>query len=201
MIALALSEDSISKRAHRDTIIESLAQLPESTRKARGYLPAVAMPDVIQRDIKCFDHMALTTTMQVIVHGRYSMTVPETVRLCAELRCAQGVQSSNHIMLTKRMWGTPQVLLLDEQMKELARRLMNDGSLLLFGRGYNYATALEAALKVKEVALMHRHGPTRVQPPVWQYQAVRLWQVVTGPSYHTPCIVACDVVVEPCAHS
>ena len=41
-------------------------------------------------------------------------------------------------------------------MQELARRLMNDGSLLLFGRGYNYATALEGALKVKEVALMHR---------------------------------------------
>ena len=54
--------------------------------------------------------------------------------------------------------ATLQVLLLDEQMKELARRLMNDGSLLLFGRGYNYATALEAALKVKEVALMHRHA-------------------------------------------
>ena len=33
MIALALSEDSISKRAQRDTIIESLAQLPENTRK------------------------------------------------------------------------------------------------------------------------------------------------------------------------
>jgi glucosamine--fructose-6-phosphate aminotransferase (isomerizing) len=54
------------------------------------------------------------------------------------------------------------VLLLDEQMKELARRLMNDGSLLLFGRGYNYATALEAALKVKEVALMHRHVFTSI---------------------------------------
>ena len=53
-----------------------------------------------------------------------------------------------------------QVLLLDQQMQELARRLMNDGSLLLFGRGYNYATALEAALKVKEVALMHRHVHT-----------------------------------------
>ena len=46
--------------------------------------------------------------------------------------------------------------MLDDKMKELARHLMNDGSLLLFGRGYNYATALEAALKVKEVALMHR---------------------------------------------
>ncbi len=35
MIALALSEDSISKRVHRDVIIESLAQLPENTRKVR----------------------------------------------------------------------------------------------------------------------------------------------------------------------
>ena len=35
MIALALSEDSISKRAQRDSIIESLARLPEQTRKAR----------------------------------------------------------------------------------------------------------------------------------------------------------------------
>lgn len=53
----------------------------------------------------------------------------------------------------------PQVLLLDDKMKELARHLVNEGSLLLFGRGYNYATALEAALKVKEVALMHRCRP------------------------------------------
>jgi glucosamine--fructose-6-phosphate aminotransferase (isomerizing) len=28
----------------------------------------------------------------------------------------------------------------------------------VFGRGYNYATALEGALKVKEVALMHSEG-------------------------------------------
>lgn len=42
-------------------------------------------------------------------------------------------------------------------MKEIAQHLVNEGSLLLFGRGYNYATALEAALKVKEIALMHRY--------------------------------------------
>ena len=35
MIALALSEDSISKRGQRDVIIESLARLPENTRKVR----------------------------------------------------------------------------------------------------------------------------------------------------------------------
>lgn len=49
-----------------------------------------------------------------------------------------------------------QALLLDKDMRQLAEELKGEGSLLLFGRGYNYATALEAALKVKEVALMHR---------------------------------------------
>jgi glucosamine--fructose-6-phosphate aminotransferase (isomerizing) len=49
-------------------------------------------------------------------------------------------------------------LKLDEQMLNLARTLVNENSLLLFGRGYNYATALEGALKVKEVALLHSEG-------------------------------------------
>merc|ERR1711935_481201 len=39
---------------------------------------------------------------------------------------------------------------LDAQMLELAKALKEEHSLLLFGRGYNYATALEGALKVKE---------------------------------------------------
>lgn len=43
-------------------------------------------------------------------------------------------------------------------MKDLARSLISEQSLLMFGRGYNYATALEGALKVKEVALMHSEG-------------------------------------------
>ncbi|KAH7278868.1 hypothetical protein KP509_38G060600 [Ceratopteris richardii] len=41
---------------------------------------------------------------------------------------------------------------------ELAALLMDEQSLLVFGRGYNYATALECALKVKEVSLMHAEG-------------------------------------------
>lgn len=51
-----------------------------------------------------------------------------------------------------------EVLKLDGEMKELAMLLMGEQSLLMFGRGYNYATALEGALKVKEVALMHSEG-------------------------------------------
>jgi glucosamine 6-phosphate synthetase-like amidotransferase/phosphosugar isomerase protein len=49
-------------------------------------------------------------------------------------------------------------LRLDIQVRDLAERLKNEQSLLVFGRGYNYATALEAALKVKEVTLMHSEG-------------------------------------------
>ena len=49
-------------------------------------------------------------------------------------------------------------LSLDEKIKRLAAKLKEEHSLLVFGRGFNYATALETALKVKEVALMHSEG-------------------------------------------
>eukprot|EP00850_Spirogloea_muscicola_P000557 SM000002S05637 [mRNA] locus=s2:1328957:1332236:+ [translate_table: standard] len=51
-----------------------------------------------------------------------------------------------------------EVLKLDGEMRELAAELVKEQSLLVFGRGVNYATALEGALKVKEVALMHSEG-------------------------------------------
>jgi glutamine---fructose-6-phosphate transaminase (isomerizing) len=47
---------------------------------------------------------------------------------------------------------------LDGQMKSLAERLKDSQSILVFGRGYQYATCLEAALKVKEVSYVHTEG-------------------------------------------
>jgi glucosamine--fructose-6-phosphate aminotransferase (isomerizing) len=49
-------------------------------------------------------------------------------------------------------------LRLDAQVQELAAELKDEQSLLVFGRGRNYATAMEAALKVKEVSYMHSEG-------------------------------------------
>lgn len=49
-------------------------------------------------------------------------------------------------------------LKLDSKIATLASSLQNDHSLLIFGRGSNYATAIEGALKVKEVSLMHSEG-------------------------------------------
>lgn len=74
-MALALAEDSISKRERRDEIIDELAGLPE---KMKGFL-------------------------------------------------------KKH----------------DVAMKQLAHQLKDCNSLLFFARGNNYATALEAALKVR----------------------------------------------------
>jgi len=51
-----------------------------------------------------------------------------------------------------------QCLALNDSIRKLSEQLKGEQSLLMFGRGYNYATALEAALKVKEVTLMHSEG-------------------------------------------
>ena len=47
---------------------------------------------------------------------------------------------------------------LNDRVRDLAEQLKNEQSSLVFGRGRNYATAMEAALKIKEVSYMHSEG-------------------------------------------
>ncbi|XP_030370188.1 glutamine--fructose-6-phosphate aminotransferase [isomerizing] 2-like isoform X5 [Scaptodrosophila lebanonensis] len=51
-----------------------------------------------------------------------------------------------------------EVLKLDKVVQELAKDLYQHKSLLIMGRGYNFATCLEGALKVKELTYMHSEG-------------------------------------------
>lgn len=51
-----------------------------------------------------------------------------------------------------------EVLKLDTKVQELAKDLYQHKSLLIMGRGYNFATCLEGALKVKELTYMHSEG-------------------------------------------
>ncbi|XP_065372019.1 glutamine--fructose-6-phosphate aminotransferase [isomerizing] 2-like [Calliphora vicina] len=53
---------------------------------------------------------------------------------------------------------TRDVLKLDSKIQELAKDLYQHKSLLIMGRGYNFATCLEGALKVKELTYMHSEG-------------------------------------------
>ena len=50
------------------------------------------------------------------------------------------------------------VLELDEKVHMIAKGLYEKRSLLIMGRGYNFATGLEGALKVKELTYMHSEG-------------------------------------------
>ncbi|XP_019940911.1 glutamine--fructose-6-phosphate aminotransferase [isomerizing] 2 [Paralichthys olivaceus] len=50
------------------------------------------------------------------------------------------------------------VLALDEKIKTIANELHEEKSLLVMGRGFNYATCLEGALKIKEITYMHSEG-------------------------------------------
>lgn len=47
---------------------------------------------------------------------------------------------------------------MDKQMKAIAERLKKNTSILLFGRGYHYATCMEGALKIKELSYIHTEG-------------------------------------------
>ncbi|KAK9368316.1 hypothetical protein V1509DRAFT_623731 [Lipomyces kononenkoae] len=52
-----------------------------------------------------------------------------------------------------------EVLALNDRIREMAEtHLVNQKSLLLLGRGYQHATALEGALKIKEISYMHSEG-------------------------------------------
>merc|ERR1712121_245061 len=51
-----------------------------------------------------------------------------------------------------------EVLKQDDKILEIAQDLHEQKSLLIMGRGYNFATCLEGALKVKELTYMHCEG-------------------------------------------
>lgn len=51
-----------------------------------------------------------------------------------------------------------QVLTLDKQILDISKELYLEKSLLIMGRGYQFATCLEGALKVKELTYMHSEG-------------------------------------------
>ncbi|XP_046859829.1 glutamine--fructose-6-phosphate aminotransferase [isomerizing] 2-like [Xenia sp. Carnegie-2017] len=84
-----------------------------------------------------------------------------------------------------------EVLAVDKAVQELANELFEQKSLLILGRGYNFATCLEGALKVKELTYMHsegimsgelKHGPLamvdKVLPIVMIIMKDRLYQKV-----------------------
>ncbi|XP_070544229.1 glutamine--fructose-6-phosphate aminotransferase [isomerizing] 1-like [Ptychodera flava] len=51
-----------------------------------------------------------------------------------------------------------EVLKMDDEIHKIAQELYQHKSILIMGRGYNYATCLEGALKIKELTYLHSEG-------------------------------------------
>ena len=51
-----------------------------------------------------------------------------------------------------------EVLKQDEKVLTIAKSLYQNRSVLIMGRGYNFSTCLEGALKIKELTYMHCEG-------------------------------------------
>lgn len=91
-----------------------------------------------------------------------------------------------------------EVLKVDEDVKALAKDLYQQKSLLLMGRGYNFATCMEGALKVKELTYMHsegilagelKHGPLAMVD-----KAMPVIMIVTRDPVYTKCMNALQQV-------
>ena len=51
-----------------------------------------------------------------------------------------------------------EVLTQDAKVLKIAQELYKNRSILIMGRGYNFSTCLEGALKIKELTYMHCEG-------------------------------------------
>jgi glucosamine--fructose-6-phosphate aminotransferase (isomerizing) len=92
-----------------------------------------------------------------------------------------------------------EVLKQDDKVLELSRTLYQDKSVLVMGRGYNHATCLEGALKIKELTYMHsegilagelKHGPLALVD-----DAMPIIMVLTRDLVHSKCMNALQQVM------
>ncbi len=84
-----------------------------------------------------------------------------TVLTLIALRLSKGPTKTSKAIL-KELQDLPnkieKVLALEDQIKKLARKYKDYQNFLYIGRGYNYPTALEGALKLKEISYIHAEG-------------------------------------------
>lgn len=91
-----------------------------------------------------------------------------------------------------------EVLSVDKDVEALARDMYQNKSLLIMGRGYNFATCMEGALKVKELTYMHsegilagelKHGPLALVD-----KSMPVVMIVTRDPVYTKCMNALQQV-------
>ncbi|KAK3865860.1 hypothetical protein Pcinc_028564, partial [Petrolisthes cinctipes] len=91
-------------------------------------------------------------TSQMISLVMFALMISED-RISAQPRRSEIIQGLRHLPDQIK-----EVLTLDKKIQEISKVVFEKKSLLVLGRGYNYATCLEGALKIKEITYMHSEG-------------------------------------------
>jgi glutamine---fructose-6-phosphate transaminase (isomerizing) len=105
-----------------------------------------AGPEIGVASTKAFTSQVVAMTLFTLMAGRLRGTISlERGReIVAALRALPG--------------QVEQVLLLNDEIRELAATYKDASNFLYLGRGYNFPTALEGALKLKEISYIHAEG-------------------------------------------
>jgi len=116
----------------------------------------------LSRDSDCGVYLNAGVEIGVASTKAYTSQIIALILLALQLgsdsRASQKRREEVILELRRLPVYVREVLALESQMKELAKEYQHARSLLLMGRGFQFATCLEAALKIKEISYMHSEG-------------------------------------------
>ncbi len=141
---LAASEQAREDGATIWSIVNAIGS--QSMRTADGYIAMQAGPEIGVASTKAYTTSIIDQYMLACVLGYMRGTVSDE-------QMAQHVQDLARV---PDMVG--RVLDRDEEFQELAQMFADANDFLFIGRGINYPTALEGALKLKEISYIHAEG-------------------------------------------
>ena len=115
-------------------------------RASHGSLYTHAGPEIGVASTKCFTTQLAALLMLAVYLGRRRETL----------------KSEQARKILDALWHVPaqmrEVLALDEEIKQIAKRHLRARDMLFLGRGTHFPIALEGALKLKEISYIHAEG-------------------------------------------
>ncbi len=141
---LAALREARARGAHTIAVCNVVGSM--ITREAEGTLYTHAGPEISVASTKAFTTQLVALNLLALYLGQVRGSIrPEVM--------AAGLQS-----LTSVSGLLEQVLQLEDQIEDVARRYSRYRDFLYLGRGIQYPIALEGALKLKEISYIHAEG-------------------------------------------
>lgn len=141
---LAASEQARQNGATLWSIVNAYGS--QSMRTADGYIAMNAGPEIGVASTKAYTCSIVDQFMLACVLGQMRGTLS-----AAEMRAYSAELEKLPALIN-------QILERDEEFKALAEKYVDARDFLFIGRGINYPTALEGALKLKEISYIHAEG-------------------------------------------